>query len=81
MGRCIGSCMQVAMAVTLIEIAAYWWKGFSKFRMYESICYHMKETENGSPGNGYQLVCSRRQGKHCCSIILARGLMSLNPAE
>ena len=24
------------MAATLIEIAAYWWKGFSKFRMYMS---------------------------------------------
>ena len=22
------------MAATLIEIAAYWWKGFSKFRTY-----------------------------------------------
>ena len=24
------------MAATLIEIAAYWWKGFSKFKTYMS---------------------------------------------
>ena len=28
-----------------------------------------------------EMGTSKRQGKHCCSIILARGLMSLNPAE
>ena len=41
---------------TLIDLATYWWKGFSKLRgyNYESICYHEKETEGGCPGNGYR---------------------------
>ena len=70
-------------AASLIELAAYWWKGFSKLRRYirNSICYHKKETENGFPGNGYRWVCSRQQGQNCCSLILARGLDVFGPSR